>query len=357
MTRRSTLSYMPTNSNEAKQPKYKHLLIIRTSALGDVAMLPHAIRAFKEAYPRVKVTVLTRKFLQPLFKGLDINFLFIDDFSQYGDFVGLWRMAGRIKSIGVDAIADIHGVHRSKLLRAMCRLRGMIPNRAIRKGRVEKWFRMGYSNHAAVPLKHSVIRYCDVIRRFGYQFDDPKPATKPELENPMGIKSGRWIGFAPFSAHAGKTYPAEMRERLVEMLAERFDQVFIHSGAGDEAAFAEAMESRYNNVTALWRRLPFSEERDLISHLDCVITMDSLVMHLASLVATPTVSIWGATHPEFGFTGYGCDPDGILQEEMPCRPCSVYGNKPCKSGDYRCLKAITPERVVECVERILSTKA
>ena len=127
-----------------------------------------------------------------------------------------------------------------------------------------------------------------------------------EMSKVMNKKSGLWIGFAPFSAHAGKTYPAPMREELVRLLAERFDEVFIHSGGGEEAAFSEAMESRYNNVTALWRRLPFKEERDLISHLDCVVTMDSLVMHLAALVATPTVSIWGATHPEFGFTGYGC---------------------------------------------------
>lgn len=345
---------MPTNSNDTQQPKYRHLLIIRLSALGDVAMLPHAVRAFKSAYPKVKVTVLTRKFLAPLFDGLDISLLFIDDVQQYSDLRGLWRLAGEIKRRGIDAIADVHGVHRSMLLRHMCHLRGFIPSRTINKGRVEKWFRMGYSHQSAVPLKHSVIRYCDVLRRFGFEFDDPTPATKPTLENPMGIKSGLWVGFAPFSAHVGKTYPETMRRELVALLSKRFEQVFIHSGDGEEADFAEEMERSYPNVVALWRRLPFKEERDLISHLDCVITMDSLVMHLAALVATPTISIWGATHPEFGFTGYGCDPEGILQEEMPCRPCSVYGNKPCSHGDYRCLHAISPERVMECVEHILA---
>ena len=38
----------------------RHLLVIRTSAMGDVAMLPHALRALKEAYPEVKVTVATK---------------------------------------------------------------------------------------------------------------------------------------------------------------------------------------------------------------------------------------------------------------------------------------------------------
>jgi ADP-heptose:LPS heptosyltransferase len=188
----------------------------------------------------------------------------------------------------------------------------------------------------------------------GYRFESPTPAEKPNLKNPMGVKQGRWIGFAPFSAHTGKTYPMDMSEELIKLLSERYDRVFIHSGGGEEAAFAERMEAQYSNVTALWSRLPMSQERDLISHLDCVVTMDSFVMHLASLVATPTVSVWGATHPEFGFLGYGLGDEGVLQVEMPCRPCSVYGNKPCKKGGYACIKSITPQMIIDKVEELLA---
>lgn len=338
----------------SKQPNFKRILLIRLSALGDVAMLPHAVRAFREAYPKVGVTILTRSFLRPLFDGLDVEFIFVDTDKHHRGFWGLWRLAGEIKAHGVDAVADVHGMIRSSILRWMCFLRGGIPFRKIYKGRVEKWFRVGYSNHEAVPLTHSVVRYCDVLRRFGYTFDDPSPAKRVVHESPVGKKSGRWVGFAPFSAHRGKTYPADLSEQVVGLLSERFDRVFIHSGGGSEAEFAERMESQYPNVTALWDRVKLKEERDLISNLDCVITMDSLVMHLAALVATPTVSVWGATHPEFGFMGYGMDYEGVLQEDMPCRPCSVYGNKPCKSGDYKCLRAITPEMIVERAEYMCS---
>jgi ADP-heptose:LPS heptosyltransferase len=338
---------------KSKRPKYKHLLFIRFSALGDVAMLPHAVRAFKTEFPDVKVTILTREFLAPLFDGLDVEFLFVDFEGKHKGIAGLWHLAGEIKALGVDAIADMHGVHRSRILRRMCKLRAFIPSKTIHKGRIDKWFRVGYSRHTAKPLRHTVMRYCGVLRRMGYIFDPPTPAVKPLLKNPMGEKQGTWIGFAPFSAHAGKTYPKDMSEELVAMLAERYDRVFIHSGGGEEAQFAESMEAKYSNVTALWSRLPMSQERDLISHLDCVITMDSFVMHIASLVATPTVSIWGATHPEFGFLGYGLGDQGVLQEEMPCRPCSVYGKKPCKSGTFKCLRAITPQMVMDKVEELL----
>ena len=50
-------------------------------------------------------------------------------------------------------------------------------------------------------------------------------------------------------------------------------------------------------------------------------------MHLASLTSTPVVSVWGPTHPFLGFSPLFND-EYIVQlneEELPCRPCSVYG--------------------------------
>ena len=166
-----------------------------------------------------------------------------------------------------------------------------------------------------------------------------------------------WVGFAPFSAHRGKTYPEEQSRELVRMLSERYGWVFIHGGGGAEQAFAEEMERTYPNVTALYGKVRFAGEMDLIANLDCVVAMDSLVMHMASLVATPVVSVWGATHPGLGFFGYGCDPRGILQADMECRPCSVFGNKPCRYGDYRCLRRIAPEAIADRVERLLGEES
>jgi ADP-heptose:LPS heptosyltransferase len=84
--------------------------------------------------------------------------------------------------------------------------------------------------------------------------------------------------------------------------------------------------------------------------------MDSANMHLASLVNLPVVSIWGATHPYAGFMGWNQSPDNAVQLNISCRPCSIYGNKPCIRGDFACMKNITPELIVEKVENILRKK-
>ena len=46
-------------------------------------------------------------------------------------------------------------------------------------------------------------------------------------------------------------------------------------------------------------------------------------------------------------------PRGILQADMECRPCSVFGNKPCRYGDYRCLYAVTPAMIAERVAEMV----
>ena len=45
-----------------------------------------------------------------------------------------------------------------------------------------------------------------------------------------------------------------------------------------------------------------------------------------------------------------------VQLDLPCRPCSIYGNKPCMRGDFACMKNISPEIVVEKVDGVLNKK-
>ncbi len=334
-----------------KQPQ--HILLYRCSALGDVVMITHALRSLRGAYPHLCITVATRKGHRSQFEGLCDNFLEVDTKGEHRGIKGMWRLASQIKALGVDRVADLHDVLRSQILRKFLRFKGIVVAH-IDKGRSEKraLVKSGVSD-STEWLKHSVVRYCDVIRQLGLQITDPEPAPRSMRVNPMGEKSGVWIGFAPFSAHEGKRYPLDLTREAVELLAKRYDRVFLLSGGGTEAERSKELEAQISGVTALWGRVTPSEELDLISNMDCVVTMDSLVMHLASMCATPVVSVWGATHPALGFMGYGYSDENILMSEMECRPCSVFGNKPCKWGDFRCMRSLPAERIVERVVQIV----
>ena len=200
------------NSNNKKLPR--HIALIRLSAMGDVAMLAHTVRAFQEVYPDVRLTIVTRRLFAPFFNGLNVDFLFADTKGRHKGVKGIWRLWRDISKLKVDAVADMHSVMRSSVVRRLCWLSGK-KTAVIDKGKIEKWFRVGYNSHNSVPLKHTVVRYCDVLRKMGFEFEDPTPAVKQNLPNPMGEKSGVWVGFAPFSAHEGKTNPEDLRVEVV----------------------------------------------------------------------------------------------------------------------------------------------
>ncbi len=357
----------------------RHLLVLRLSAMGDVAMLPHALRALRTAWPDLRVTVATRPLFRPFFAGIDVDFLDVDPSGAQRSLAGMWRLAAVARERGVDAVADVHGTWRSKAFCASMRLHG-IPAASIDKGRREKR-RVIAEGWRAAPVRHTVLRYCDVFRRLGFSFDDPCPAgpvgpavaapssavsvaaRRAEVAAPFtavalpqelsGEKRGVWVGVAPFSAHRGKTYPEERAREVIGLLAARCERVFVHSGGGAEADFARAAEAEWPNVVALHGRVTLAQEIALIARMDCLVTMDSLAMHLASLTATPAVSVWGATCPALGFLGWGGDAANALQADLACRPCSRYGAKPCRYDDYRCMQAVDPERIVDRVAEVV----
>ena len=80
-----------------------------------------------------------------------------------------------------------------------------------------------------------------------------------------------------------------------------------------------------------------------------MLTMESANMHLASLVDLQAMTIWGPTSPACGYLGYNQIVEDDIQLDMDCRPCSINGDKKCKYGDYRCLKNISPEYIVQHV--------
>jgi hypothetical protein len=79
---------------------------------------------------------------------------------------------------------------------------------------------------------------------------------------------------------------------------------------------------------------------------------------MAALTGTKVISIWGGTDPISGF-GAWMQPEmhfvRIPAEDLPCRPCTIYGKGECRRGDFACMKWLTPEMVFSKVEKSLSS--
>jgi len=333
----------------------KHILVIRLSAMGDVAMLVPVLQVLKANYPEVKITILSRKFLKPIFDfsltGIELNFHEVDTNYKHKGARGIFKLSKELKKLNIDAIADTHNVLRSKML---LKFLNNIQSASIDKGRKEKKALVNHKNF--VQLKTTHERYADVFRSFGFKIDLSKHTfyKKPELPNLPFINSiaetgKKWIGIAPFAQYDGKMYPLELMEKVIAEL-KKTKQIFLFGGGKKEVALLNKIASKYPTVISVAGKLSLLEELQLIAHLDTMIAMDSGNAHFAAMLDVKTLSIWGVTHPFAGFAPFKQQDNCILPDldKYPKIPCSIYGNKVC-NGYEKVMYSILPERIVNLV--------
>ena len=230
----------------------------------------------------------------------------------------------------------------------------------------------GAADDSAFSIQHSALNKAQANSAFSIQHSALK------------------IGIAPFAAHRGKVYPLDKMREVVRQLLARGCKIYLFgagekemavfhewqrefegnaecrtngrrpkgksmqnselSGAADDSAFSIQHSASQltiaSDVLKAEGRKGIGEEVKLMGELDAMLTMDSGNQHLAALSGTRVVSVWGATHPLAGFLAWQQSAADCVQLDMPCRPCSIYGNKPCKHGDYPCLQNISPEEIV-----------
>lgn len=319
------------------------ILAYRFSAFGDVAMTVPVVTEFLEQNPEVQIVFVTRKNFSDLFEGVP-NLIFkgvnIDD---YKGVFGLRKLAKElITEFNPHYIADLHDVIRTKILnRIFSRKNYRVA--VISKGKDEKEHLTDIWNLEKKPLKKTTERYADVFRDLGFSVELSHQYRTVSLQ-----KNG--IGFAPFAQHEGKMLPLEKSFELAKHLSEKY-RIYFFGGGKHEVETLDNWVSQIPNAENVAGKLSLKEELSKIAGLEIMISMDSANMHLASLVGTRCISVWGSTHPYAGFLGYGQSEDDVVHiKDLTCRPCSVFGDKKCYRGDWACLHEINIQQVIDKIE-------
>lgn len=341
----------------------KHILVIRLSAMGDVAMTVPVLRQLTKEYPRLKVTVLTRKFFAPLFEELmNVAIFEAEVKGKHQGLAGLKKLSKELREEGIDAVADLHNVLRSNVLKTYFKFQG-IPVKQINKGRAEKKALTRPGNKTFKQLKTTHQRYADVFDALGFPVDissfeflSKKPLS-PEVRALTGNRPKKWVGIAPFAQHESKIYPPDLMEEVLKKLGENQQlELFLFGGGAKEKEILELWEKQVDNVISVAGKISFQEELTLISNLDVMLSMDSGNGHLAANYGIPVISMWGLTHPFTGFAPYGQPKTNNLLTDLqkyPQIPTSVYG-KTVPKGYEDAMRSISPEKVIAKVEEILA---
>jgi len=325
---------------KCKRPR--HVLVYRLSALGDVAMTIPAIYSCARRWNEVTFHVVTSAFCSQLFVNAPANVVL----HPVEKNVDTWRLLKALNKMDVDGVADVHNVLRSWVVDAMFLLKGKRV-RMLKKNRDERHAILKEGKDTQRPF---TLRYFDVFERLGLSCV-PSFTSLFETLPPLPIDrvkgDERWIGIAPYARYANKTYPLEQMREVVQSLTEdQHTRIFLFGSKGEQAETLKRWEELSSRIHSVAGCFPLQQELALMAHLDAMISMDSANQHMASLVGTRVVSIWGSTTPACGFMGWQQNPKDAVCLHLPCQPCAIGGSPHCRLNTLDCLKKLPPADII-----------
>lgn len=338
------------------------ILVTRFSAMGDVAMVASVLKEFQEQHEDTEIIMVSRVFFRPFFEGIPrLKFHAIDPKYKHKGISGLFSLFNELKYYKVDFIADLHNNLRSRFLDLLFKMAGY-KIAILDKGRKEKKELTRANNKILKPLKSTLERYADVFRKLGFSLNLSHKLSEAHRLIPQGMHSSLLsekpkIGVAAFAQHSFKVFPLHKMEQIISSLSEKGFQIILFGGGEKEKSITEKWAEGKENVISIVGKYSLKEELDIISHLDLMISMDSAGMHMASLVGTRCVSIWGATHPYAGFLGFGQQYEDCIQVDHPNRPSSIYGNKSCLCDGIEAIDLVSSEMLIEKIEDIFVNRS
>lgn len=319
-------------------------------------MIVPVLRALYQKYPELKITVLTREFFTPFFRGLpNVKVFSAEVKGKHKGVFGLYKLSKELKKLQIDAIADLHNVLRSNILKFFFFGK---PCFQIDKGRAEK--KALVSGDGFKQLKTTHQRYADVFEKLGYPIDLSNPifpkqvVLEERLLNIVGNTTKKRIGIAPFAAYSGKMYPLNLMKGVIKELSKNYS-IVLFGGGEKEVKVLNAFEAEFENVVNVAGKLSLSDELSVISNLEAMLAMDSGNAHIAAMLGIKVITIWGVTHPYAGFLPFNQPNDYALvadRVKFPEIPTSIYGNK-YPEGYEEVSGSISPDVVINKIRSIL----
>lgn len=324
--------------------KGNNVVILRFSALGDVAMTLPVAYSVAKSYPDYNFYFYTRPFFTKLFINAPANLHAVGvDPSKTPETIA------RIKDVHPSAIVDLHNVSRSWIIDAAFRLRGKAVA-MVRKERSKR--KNALSNH--LVQQDFISRYCETISRLGFNFDLSFTSIFPNgVDSPIELKRPA-LGIAPFARYATKTYPQNQMEELIKVLTSKGVNVYLFGGGIHETEIIDHWAKNIDGVTSVAGKYKIDSELAIMANLDAMLSMDSANQHLAAITGTRVFTIWGATTPICGFMPWHQNLSDSFVANVPCQPCSVAGGPKCPNATFACFKALKPtaiaDHIIKCIK-------
>lgn len=332
-------------------------LVIQTSFLGDMVLTTPLIARLARRGP-VDV-VATRGAAALLANNPDVREVIVYDKRGADRGVGGFvRLARRLRAVGYDSAYLAQGSMRSAALA----LAAGIPHR------------VGFDTSAGARLYTRREEYREDLHHAARllslaaepaQRDQASPSElRPRLYPgdaerrvvdallPRRSDDAPMIALAPGSVWATKRWP--YYAQLAAALAARGARIVVIGGTEDGPLAAEIVAAAGADTVDATGRLSLLASAELIGRSAAIVTNDSAPQHLASAMATPTVTVFGPTVPDFGFGPLAPGRATVGHDALACRPCDRHGPQRCPLGHWKCMREVGTDEVLRVVEGMMT---
>ena len=351
------------------------ILMIRLSAVGDVVRTLPALTCLRRAYPEAHIAWVVEETAHDVLKDqpdLDGTLIFPrkrlarlllhpDEFGQAR--AAMVSFARALKDARFDLVIDFQGTIKSAMLARMTGAPRLV---GLGRGHAREFSHLFYTERVDLPREkmNRVERGLALVAHLGVDVreatagipDRPEDAAYIETflaalaRGASGNTSMPAVVFPGTSrAQSHKRYPPAHFARAADLVSQRTGSpVVVAWGPGEEDLAAEVV-SEMRAPAAMSPSLTLGQLTALIRRSRVFLAGDTGPMHIAWMIGTPVVAVYGPTDPVVNHPGGQCS--AVAYEKIFCSPCR---NRGCIART--CLENLDPAKVADAALAVI-TKA
>jgi lipopolysaccharide heptosyltransferase II len=337
-------------------------LVIRLSSIGDIVLTTPFLRCFRKKFPEVRLDYIVKSEFAPLLRyNPHISRLY--EFDSRGGFEGLKALKRTLRRERYNLIVDLHDSVRSRYLRRWLGARYVV---RMNKRKTARYLLIRFKKNLYKEIVPVSKRYIETVEKFGVEDDGQAPeifipdevhqSTSRKL-SALNPDNRNCVALCPSAKHFTKRWPREYFVDLAIHLVRTLNMRILLLGGPEDHAYNEDIRRLISprDTINLAGDLSLLQSAAVMDHCELVVSNDTGLMHIAAARRRNLIAIFGPTVRELGFFPFGETSYVVEHTTMACRPCSHIGSNTCPKDHFRCMKELTPDRVLKILhDRIIT---
>ena len=312
--------------------KFKKILIIRFSSIGDIVLTTPVIRCVKKQFPDAEVHYVTKE----VFKNILIHNPYIDKVHTFKEDIS--ELYEPLKAENFDVVIDLHKNLRSLRLKQKLKAK----NYSFDKLNLQKFLAVNFKQINKLPNKHIVDRYFDAVAPLGIKSDGKGLDHFIHQNDRVDVSSlltdhlqKTFVALVVGGSYFTKKIPLN---KLSEICKNSKLPIIVLGGKEDKPV-GDELKKQFPQLINTCGQYTINQSASIIEQAEWVVSSDTGLMHIAAAYNKKIISMWGNTIPEFGMSPYLPNLENKILEvkNLSCRPCSKLGYKKCPKGHFKCM--------------------